>query len=77
LLIGVLPFLLGDLNPGIPRWLPVVVTGSITLLGALSAAGSLALARRGEKRELLNAGSDMVEMPRTHAEEQELFEERR
>ena len=54
--IGVLAFTLGTPNPTLPVWFAGVVTASITTLGALSAAGSLALARRGEKRELLNAG---------------------
>lgn len=50
LLVGLLPFVLGDLNPRVPVWLPVVVTGSVTLLSAVSAAASLALARRAERR---------------------------
>lgn len=53
LLIGILPFLLGD-RGGRPVWpLAVVVISSITLLSAASAAGSLALAQRAQRRELL------------------------
>ena len=49
LLVGLLPYAVGELNPNVPVWLPAVVTASITLLSAVSAAGSLALARRAEK----------------------------
>ena len=59
LLVGTLPFALGDATTRIPLWLLAgTVIGSITLLSALSAAGSLALARRAQKRELLAAGAD-------------------
>lgn len=51
LLIGMLPFLLGDRGgrPMLPLALVVILT--ITLLSALSAAGSLALAQRAQRRE--------------------------
>ena len=71
LVIGVLPFMLGSSNPALPPWFPGVVIGSITALGALSAAGSLALARRGEKRELLTAAAYAPEISRTEREAQE------
>ena len=58
LLVGVLPFLIGDAGSASPRWLPAVVVGTITLLGALSAAGSLALARTAERRSRPRAGVD-------------------
>lgn len=47
LLVGVLPFVLGSQNTnGRPLWLlPVVVIGSVTLLSAVSAPVSVALAR--------------------------------
>lgn len=59
LVIGVLPFLLGTpaAHVDVAR-LATVVIGSFTLMSAASAAGSLALARRGEARELLDAGGD-------------------
>jgi hypothetical protein len=73
LLIGVLPFTLGDVNTERPLWLlGVVIIGSITLLGAVSAAGSLALARMAEKRELLDARADVAEVARTGAEAEDL-----
>lgn len=59
LVIGVLPFLLGTPNPEINvARLATIVIGSFTAMSAVSAAGSLALARKGEKRELLGAGAD-------------------
>ncbi|MBW3572917.1 MAG: hypothetical protein KY467_17610 [Gemmatimonadetes bacterium] len=62
LLVGVLPFTVGESTSKLPLWLLAsVVIGSITLLSALSAAGSLALARMAEKRELLHAGADTAE----------------
>jgi hypothetical protein len=59
LLIGSLPFVLGDQGPDAKRvWLlPVVVISSITLLSAVSAAGSLVLARKSERRELPDANT--------------------
>lgn len=58
LLVGALPFVLGDPTSEIPVWLmALVVIGSITVLSAVSAAGSLALARSGERRELLATGT--------------------
>src|SRR5687768_12466611 len=54
LAIGVLPFMLGtpSANLDVAR-LATVVIGSFTVMSAVSAAGSLALARRGEARERL------------------------
>jgi hypothetical protein len=64
LLIGSLPFVLGNQDPDVERvWLlPVVVISSVTLLSAVSAAGSLVLARKSQKRELLDASEDMAEL---------------
>jgi peptidoglycan/LPS O-acetylase OafA/YrhL len=60
LLVGAIPFVLGDPNTEMPVWLLAgVVIGSITLLSAASAAGSLALARTGERRALRRAGADV------------------
>lgn len=52
--LGILWFLAGDQGPNVERvWLlPLVVISSITLLSAGSAAGTLALARRGTARQL-------------------------
>ena len=52
-LVGTVPFLLGTPAAGVSLWaLGGAIIGSITVLSAASAAGSLALARRGETREL-------------------------
>ena len=73
---GALPLMLGTVNPRLPFWFPGVVIGSITLLGALSAAGSLALARRAEKRELLSGGSRVPD-PLIARDAREILKEKR
>jgi len=56
MLVGALPFAVGTATSELPVWLlGGVVVGSITLLSAVSAAGSLALARRAD------AGADALE----------------
>ena len=49
------------------------IAGPFTLLGAVSAAGSLILARRTEDRELLAAGEDVAEVGFTEGETRELL----
>ena len=61
-LIALLPFALGDRGGRPVLLLAVVVITSITLLSAVSAAGSLALAQRAQKRELLDAGAHVPEV---------------
>ncbi len=51
----------------------LVTAGVLTLLGASSAAGSLALARRGDDRELLDAGADVADIGLTEEEKRELL----
>jgi len=51
----------------------VMVGSVITLLGAGSAAGSLALARRADDRELLDAGADVGDIGLTEEEKRELL----
>ena len=59
LLVGALPFAVGTSTSELPLWLlGGVVVASITLLSGVSAAGSLALARRAERRALLDTGAD-------------------
>lgn len=52
LVMGVFPFLAGDLNPALPAWFPAVVIGSITALASASASASLVLARKAERASL-------------------------
>ena len=56
-----------------PLELVKAVAISLTLLGAVSAAGSLALARRAEDRELLEAGADVADIGLTEEETHELL----
>ena len=73
LLIGILPLLLGD-RGGSPMWpLAIVVIPSITLLSAVSAAGSLALAQRAQKRESLESGARLDDVGLTEGEVRELL----
>ena len=52
LLVGVLPFLIGESTSELPPWLlGVVVIGSITLLSAVSAVGSALLSRYAARRQ--------------------------
>lgn len=61
LLVGALPFTIGESTTELPLWLlATVVIGTITLLSAVSAAGSLALAQMAEKRAPHDAGPDVV-----------------
>ncbi len=68
LLIGVLVVGGAVFAPG-----PGSVVGLLTLLGAGSAAGSLALARRTDDRELLDAGADVADIGLTEEEKRELL----
>lgn len=58
LLLGGLTVVVGFWGAGTIPALGMTVAGGATLLGAGSAAGSLALARRAEDRDLLDAGPD-------------------
>ena len=51
----------------------IVTYGIIPLLGAGSAAGSLALARRADDRELLEHGADVADIGLTEEEKRELL----
>jgi hypothetical protein len=67
LLLGLLPFGIlagGTAGAGLPLWLLGVATmGTTSLLGALSAAGTLALARLSEDRVLLDDPGDPPPVP--------------
>ena len=51
----------------------VVLASALTLMGAGSAAGSLALARRADDRELLEAGAEAADVGLTEEEAHELL----
>ena len=53
----------------------VIVASGVALMGAGSAAGSLALARRADDRELLDAGADNDDIGLTEEEKRELLAE--
>ena len=63
LVVGVLPFMLGTPSPNIDvARLATVVIGSFTLMSAASAAGSLALARKTEKRDVVDRGPSRAKL---------------
>ncbi len=49
------------------------IGGVVALMGAGSAAGSLALARRADDRELLEHGADVADIGLTEEEKRELL----
>lgn len=60
MLIGLLPFVLGDTGGRPWALLATATIGSIALVSAAPAAVSLALAQRAERRDLLSAGAEAV-----------------
>jgi hypothetical protein len=73
LLLGALAIAAG-LASGVPLWLrAAVILGPVTLLSAISASGTLALARMGAKRELPDAGADVADVGLTESEKRELL----
>ncbi len=72
LLLGVLAITAGLWGPGLTL-LDAIISGVATVLGAGSAAGSLALARRVDDRELLEAGADIRYVGLTEKETQQLL----
>jgi hypothetical protein len=60
LLVGALPFAVGEPTSELPLGLlAAVVIGATTLLSAASAAGSLLIARSGERPVLIDADGDL------------------
>jgi hypothetical protein len=71
-MLGLIPFAIGTSN--IPVWqLASILVGGTTLLCTTSAVASLALARRAEKQELLDAGAEVADVGLTHDEKKELL----
>ena len=69
---SMMSFLVNVGLPG-PSWVHAISGVIIVLLGAGSAAGSLALARRVDDQELLEAGEDVAEVGLTDKEVRELL----
>ncbi len=64
----------GLATPAVDVWLvTAVISGPLALLSAVSASGSLMLARMAEDRELLDASEDVAEVGLTGDEAQELL----
>lgn len=60
-LVGVFPFTVGTPTTALPLWLlGVTVIGTITLMSAVSAVGSVLLARMAKKREFRDASADLA-----------------
>jgi hypothetical protein len=77
LVLGVLAIAAWQLDAGFGPVLwsrAAVIAGSATLLSAVSASGSLALARRAEERELLDTGADVAEVGGAGGEAREVLE---
>lgn len=73
-LLGLVPFVLGTPTSELPLWVVGgIVIGFTTSLCAISAAGSLALARMAERRESLEAGADVSDVGLTDGEVRELL----
>lgn len=65
---------LGLATPNVPAWqITAALIGPLTLGGAAAAAGSLALARMSEDRELLHAGEGVADVGLTEEEARELL----
>ncbi len=77
LLLGLFPAAMvavGLASANVDLWLfTAVIIGPLSLLSAVSATGSLALARMTEDRELLEASEDVAEVGLTEGEAQELL----
>jgi hypothetical protein len=78
-LIGVLPLVIGDHGPDSPRVIPLdlVIISSITLLSAVSAASSLVLARKSDRRGVAEIGAGAPEFEVAERETEELPGSRR
>ncbi|MDE2890101.1 MAG: hypothetical protein OXR72_18015 [Gemmatimonadota bacterium] len=65
LLVGVLPFVLGTVNPVLPLWLWGVLTaGAVTLLSSASAVGTALIARMAKKGAFRGASGDAAHVRR-------------
>jgi hypothetical protein len=73
-LLGAIPFVVFGIPPSThPLLAGGIIVGSASLLSALSASGSLALARRADRQEMLAVDSYVAEVGLTEAEVRELL----
>lgn len=76
--LGMIPFAIGSNSSSMPTWqLFSIFVGFTTVLCTSSAVGTLALARRAEKRELRDANVDVSDIGLTESEKRELLGDRR
>lgn len=73
LLLGLFPSLVAVSTGAASGAAVAVIIGTLTLLSAVSASSSLALARMAEERELLDASAEVAEVGLTGGEAQELL----
>jgi len=71
LLLSLLP--IAGMSAEAPIRVMSVVVGTLTILGAASAAGTLMVARMSEDRELLHASADVAEVGLTEGEARDLL----
>ena len=77
LLIGILPFVIGDTDGSPPAWLlAAIIIPSFTLLSTLSAAATLAVARRALRRESRDMDTAIDNLGLTNDEKRALLGER-
>ena len=75
LLLGAVPFVLGDASGEMAVWRVVaIIYGTTTALCTVSAVGTLALARMADDRELLAASEDVAEVGLSEGEARKLLE---
>ena len=78
LLVSLIPagmVALGLASPNVPLWeLTLGIAGPFVLGGAVAAAGTLALARRADDQELLEAGREVGDVGLTEQERSELLQ---
>ena len=72
-MLGLFPSFVAVSSGGAGVAAAAVVVGTLTLLSAVSASGSLALARMAEDRELLDASADVADVGLTGGEARELL----
>lgn len=72
-MLGLFPSLVAVSSGAASVAAATVIIGTLTLLSAVSASSSLALARMAEERELLDASAEVAEVGLTGDEAQELL----